>query len=289
MYMKVVTALKDASGKDITGKVVPMPAGTSHFVSELDIGYFRSHPDVFSVAETDISPAAFATDASGNVTGLVGPDGTEYDLDPTYTWSGKPAAAGNTGVVIRVTDVGHFGTNFVSDGSNWHPVNGQAVIAADWGSEANPLATYTGGTGAIYTLPKGAIVIPAGLLVAGKTQIEVRAKVRRTTNTATANFLVKLGTNGTVSDGDVFAAQMAATTNLALHATPYIGMRTATEAVSTNYLSFQAAGASASAIERVVTTDINTAAAMTLSFGIGSANAADNFSLIGYAVTLVAG
>ena len=76
MYMKVVTALKDASGKDITGKVVPMPAGTSHFVSELDIGYFRSHPDVFSVAETDISPAAFATDASGNVTGLVGPDGS---------------------------------------------------------------------------------------------------------------------------------------------------------------------------------------------------------------------
>ena len=75
MYMKVVTALKDASGKDITGKVVPMPAGTSHFVSELDIGYFRSHPDVFSVAETDISPAAFATDANGNATGLVGPGG----------------------------------------------------------------------------------------------------------------------------------------------------------------------------------------------------------------------
>ena len=228
-------------------------------------------------------------DSGGNITGLVGPDGTEYALDSAYTWSSKPAAAGNTGVVIRVTDVGPFGTHFVSDGSNWHPVNGQAVIAADWGSEANPLVTYTGGTGAIYTLPKGAIVIPAGLLVAGKTQIEVRAKVRRTTNTATANFLVKLGTNGTVSDGDVFAAQMAATTNLALYATPHIGMRTATEAVSTNWLAFQAAGASSSAIEKVLTTDINTAAEMTLSFGIGSANTADSFSLIGYAVTLVAG
>ena len=232
--------------------------------------------------------AEFAVDANGN-TVLVGPDGESYYVKTDFTWATMPSPSGNLGLVIPVKDIGPFGTHFISDGTNWQPLNGRAIIAADWGSEANPLATYTGGTGGLFTLPKGAITLPAGLLVAGKSQLEIRVKVRRTSNTATANFLVKLGTAGTTSDGDIYASQLAATTNLAQHATPIVGMRTATEAVSINYLSPQAVGASSSAIEKVVTSNINTAAAMTLSFGISSANAADTFTLVGYAVELVSG
>jgi len=49
----------------------------------------------------------------------------------SYTWSGKPSAASNSGVIIRVTDVGPLtvGALFVSNGTDWRPLNGHTLLA----------------------------------------------------------------------------------------------------------------------------------------------------------------
>ena len=45
---------------------------------------------------------------------------------PEYTWSAKPSAAGNAGLIIRVTDFGR--SQWVSNGTYWAPVNGVATL-----------------------------------------------------------------------------------------------------------------------------------------------------------------
>ena len=79
MHMMIVKAIADGSGPDITGRIVPMPAGSYHLCREDDRSWFEQRSDVFSfVTQRDDSlvPTAYKLDASGNVTGLVGPDGS---------------------------------------------------------------------------------------------------------------------------------------------------------------------------------------------------------------------
>jgi hypothetical protein len=69
MFMSTVTALTDTRAKDITGKVVPMPAGSKHIISNTDLPYFMSKPDAFLV---DIGKSILTgnVDANGNIADL---------------------------------------------------------------------------------------------------------------------------------------------------------------------------------------------------------------------------
>ena len=47
---------------------------------------------------------------------------------PSYTWSGKPSAAGNSGMIIRVTD--QMNSLWRSDGTYWLPEGGSQLVHA---------------------------------------------------------------------------------------------------------------------------------------------------------------
>lgn len=72
MHMMIVKAIADGSGPDITGRTVPMPAGSYHMCREDDRSWFEQRADVFELQPRDEteSPVTATRDASGNVVGL---------------------------------------------------------------------------------------------------------------------------------------------------------------------------------------------------------------------------
>lgn len=219
------------------------------------------------------------------VTGIVSisAGGSTYGLTKTVTWATKPAAAGNTGLVIRVTDVGPgAGSYWVSDGTYWRPLNGSVMLANVMGSLAAPVATLTSTTGSKFTLPAD-IVIPAAMMIPGQCMLDIWGLIHRDNNTATAIAQVHLGTGNTTSDNGAMGLSMAATDNIDVIAGPMVSVATATTYLTTNYLSRQSSG---TAVFLDKTSAFNTASANYVNFAIGSANASDTFLLLAYSVTL---
>ena len=72
MHMMTVKAIADGSGPDITGRTVPMPAGSYHLCREDGRTWFEQRSDVFELQPKDEteSPVTATRDASGNVLGL---------------------------------------------------------------------------------------------------------------------------------------------------------------------------------------------------------------------------
>lgn len=71
--MHIVTALKTTQVIDASGQDITLAVGESTFVRNSDVARYRKHPDVLTV--TAVQPTGTTTDAAGNVTGLVGPNG----------------------------------------------------------------------------------------------------------------------------------------------------------------------------------------------------------------------
>lgn len=80
MHMMTVKAIADGSGPDITGRTVPMPAGSYHLCREDDRTWFEQRSDVFELQARDDteSPVTATRDASGAVVWLSA--GEEIDL-----------------------------------------------------------------------------------------------------------------------------------------------------------------------------------------------------------------
>lgn len=72
--MYQITALKDSTGPTIEG-LTEMQSGRSYVVRDEDVDFYRRHPDAFTVGAQVSALAAYGMDATGNVTGLVGPGG----------------------------------------------------------------------------------------------------------------------------------------------------------------------------------------------------------------------
>lgn len=72
----------------------------------------------------------------------------------TYAWVNRPNAADYVNEMIFASDIGANGTYFMSTGSYWVPVGGEAVLAKSGAS-----ASFTGAVGeqsiVSYTLPGG--------------------------------------------------------------------------------------------------------------------------------------
>ena len=90
MHMMTVKAIADGSGPDITGRTVPMPAGSYHLCREDDRTWFEQRSDVFELQARDDteSPVTATRDASGAVVWLSA-GGNEIDMSalalPGYT------------------------------------------------------------------------------------------------------------------------------------------------------------------------------------------------------------
>ena len=121
---------------------------------------------------------------------------------PEYTWSAKPSAAGNAGLIIRVTDFGR--SEWVSNGTYWSPVNGAATL------KRKNLQASAGAFPAISEVAGAfdGFIIPDDLLQSpGAPSFEVRAQGRRNgTLSAAQQYELSIGT---AASNSVFARSAA--------------------------------------------------------------------------------
>lgn len=200
---------------------------------------------------------------------------------PSAAFASLPAAASNTGITYQVTNVRN--ALFYSDGTNWNPVGGGALLYQKSGSVASPLATISGTTAASFSISGGDPTIPLGLLRA-TSKIHVEALVKKNGANATANLQALVGTADTSADasmgtqvitiGDGSTARLfqdgwfSSTTN-------FIGLGTSVPNQSNSNATFT---------DR--STNVNTAAVMFVSFRITSGNASDTYDLLAVSVVV---
>ena len=250
------------------------------------------------------SPYTTLTDVDGTIYVLQG--GIVYDKF-SNSWtavprskSGAVAVAGNetylstnipvatpypAGQTIIVTDVGLAPTRLVSDGQGaWRPLNGRALLYQRSGTLAAPLATLTGVTAGLFTLPQ-TLLIPAGL-VPPQGKVTVEAEFQRIGATATGVVRAFLGNTNSSSDTILPGVSMGTTTLLIMP--KYSGSllwgasttaATIIGAVGENATSSSGALADSS-------TNNDRSQPMYVNIGIASANAADQFNLVNYRVWL---
>lgn len=236
--------------------------------------------------DADRGTGVFSRDQSGNVIGLEGDGQSTIPLALSYTWNTRPNAfTSAAGTIINILDVGgQAGSFWKATSAGWVPFNGTVKLASKQGSVASPVASITGSTGALFTVNGGAgsVVVPATMLIPGRSLLRVAVLFHRRGANANAIVRIYLGTTGTAADATAFSLNFAG--NLQQARTDLeIGAATSSSLTSTFWL---APGASAPNAFSTMTTNINTDAAMTLSIGIASANALDSFDLIGYSVVL---
>lgn len=110
---------------------------------------------------------------------------------PSSVFASLPAAAGVSGQVYLVTDVGASpGTLLISNGTRWKPVNGKASIRV----LGPPIAGLTN-----VEAVSVQTALPAALLVVGD-QIRIFTTASKSGTTDTGNYILRLGTAGTTSD-----------------------------------------------------------------------------------------
>ena len=238
-----------------------------------------------------VSTGNIVTAETNSLTGVIEflmPDGSTMSIDtPAYTWAGKPAAAaGNLGLVIRVTDLN--GTLWKSNGTNWRPVNGRAVIAKSAGSIASPLVSLSGAPGQLVLpaasgVSSGAVIIPASVLLPGM-GIEVSAKLRKTGTGGTWSGAVRVGTANASGDSGILSNTGAATTNNDLWMFGEADVVSPTLLATTAFATPNSPTTGAF-VDR--NTNINTALPMYVGIWVGSLNAADTVALMSYEIALV--
>lgn len=95
---------------------------------------------------------------------------------PAYTFANLPAASANAGNSVRVTDVGPAGSGsiWISDGVQWCPMNGRAIVAKSSIPLIMPSSGSMGNNGAItlttalpLTYAKCYLYLPANAISAG--------------------------------------------------------------------------------------------------------------------------
>lgn len=73
---------------------------------------------------------------------------------PRYLFVNRPSAASSEGEIVFFTDIGTYGSHFISNGSYWSPLNGEVTLAQS-GASVSVTGTTTETVLATYTLPGG--------------------------------------------------------------------------------------------------------------------------------------
>lgn len=192
-----------------------------------------------------------------------------------YTWATRPLTGLNVGDRIRVMDVGRAaGTDFIWTGSRWRHVH-PFILGRNIGSVAAPVATLTGVTSGVFAL-SNALATYADMFEPGD-ELEVSALATKIGTGGTADINIYLGTAGGITDSLVRPESLTNVTNRTMNARTQIqfsGLTTfsgpaglADNSVSTSQL-----------LDR--STNVNLAAAMSITIALANANAADTFKLV---------
>lgn len=198
-----------------------------------------------------------------------------------YTWASKPNAAGNTGRVIRITDVGATsgGSHWISDGTYWRTI-GQVDLVRRNKSPFSPIAQQSSGTDFLFTLPSQ-IILPGGMMVPGESEIDVEYAIRRSgivggTATARAYFGPN---NSAASDFNICSANLVATDNTVQNPTCKVGARTTTQCFTGSYAQRFGTTAATGAWYDSGASAMNFAVNQYFNFGVFSPNAGDTYQL----------
>lgn len=166
----------------------------------------------------------------------------------------------------------------------WAPRGGRQNLLTRSGSVATPFATLPIGTTAGAFTLTGLNKIPAGLLLAGVSRLEIRPHFRRAGATAALTLNVRLGTTNSTSDSLVTTLSVTAVSPEARIYTE-LGVSGATTFTTLLTLIFQTIQA-ATAVDR--STNFAAASDNFITIDISGANALDGpFSLVSLEVDLV--
>ncbi len=198
----------------------------------------------------------------------------------TFTWSQARAISPfpSAGTMVRVADIGlpGVGTIFVSDGaSNYFPV-AEAIIYNRVGSPTTPIATFgpSIALNTLHAMPGGPIVIPARLIVPGVSKLRVRAALIRKANNGALDFSIAVGTTGTVADQRIAGGRLGNNNNIQPIDVIVPFPETSRAMSNQNFIW------TTDFFYKEYTANINTAAAMTVSFVSSEAPAADSFAVV---------
>lgn len=206
---------------------------------------------------------------------------TTQNFLPSSTWANRPdATLYGLGHILPVSDVGQNGSFWFSNGTNWVR-DSDLLLVHDSGSLAAPIATISGTTAALFTLPLGNIKIPANMLIAGRSQVYVEHFIVRVGANATADSRDYFGTANSSSDQAIRVNTLNATDNFSDWCFSGCTLATTTSITRLNVHTLNADVASGMSD---VSSNINSAADMYINIGITTANASDSFKLIGYSV-----
>lgn len=195
-------------------------------------------------------------------------------------WANRPSAISNPGASITVTDVPIGGrTTFYSDGANWIPAGGAITLVSLTGTVASPVAqTATTGGALLMGAPVSGIKISAGLIIPGKTTIQINALWSKGGSAGGIPCNMFFGTTNSFSD-NLLANQFigAAATSMYNQMTEVGFSNTTTYNTQQILAENGAAGATATGDR---TGNVNTSADMYFNFGHQSSTAPDNVALL---------
>lgn len=148
MYMMMVRAKADAKGPDITGKIVPMPAGSIHQCSKADLSWFATRSDVFEIigGAEQTTPAMMIR-------------ATFAELMANYPPS--PKLAGLEAWCTDYPSVGGNGAKVICNGARWKSISQQHCILSPPSAVAGTLFS-AGSAAALYG---STVLIPGGVLM----------------------------------------------------------------------------------------------------------------------------
>ena len=202
-------------------------------------------------------------------------------------WAARPSAVANPGMLLQVSDIGGAGGMLLrSDGSNWYPLGGSAVLFNRSGSLAAPVASLTSAGAAILMgAPLAGLKIPAGLLVPGRSKLRVEGYWNKTGAAGAINCIVCFGTTNSFSDtqsGNQFIGAAATAvwrqfSEFYFHASNAFTESSASTSVGSP------AGATGTPLRN---TNIDTTQDQYMNWGTTSSSAGDGLQMINVTVTL---
>lgn len=205
-----------------------------------------------------------------------------------FTWANRPTSA-PVGAMALLTAVGSVDrAYFVWDGSNWLPNEGILLIKQGAGTRASPVATVAGSgsaTAAFLAVPSE-IILPAGLMIAARSQLWIKYLVRKRGTGGTWDLSSRLGSNSGQSASNNTVMTNTGLTNLNnqdFRQFAEVWPNTQTSFMTPNFLGFNGQGTGA-VVERATNFDMSLVNYVT--FSVQNGNAADNFDLLAYSVHL---
>lgn len=165
-----------------------------------------------------------------------------------------------------------------------NPIDTQGVVYSRWGSLTSPIASLSGVTSGVFSVPGGPIKIPAGSIPANA-KVYVQADIRKVGANATASLNLYLGTAGNTTDPSLVGVTIAIGNNTDALVSSAARFGTSKTQYSTR--TWAGEGTTSASSGNVLadrTTQVNTEADMFVTIGLAAASASDVFNLVGCTV-----